>query len=343
MTRNPHLFAAFLLLTVASLAQGQTRSPQPTPLAATWHGVDGQVLLSGTLSSVEGESAHIVKPDNSTGDIKLNTLSLADRAFALTHQNKESEFQRALRQWTSAGGKYHIDAKAISIEDQTARLALADNKIISVPLDKISSDDRSYIDRLQQASKLAEKEPDPFTTVDDPFGSVETFTGYKPPIQTRPQSTASRAPTVGQAKLGSAGSSVPSRPAIAALEGTANGTIVYVTNSGTKYHSEGCRYLSKSNIPMPLSQAIGQYSPCSVCHPPISADSTSPQRNTSATRTHSHSTPPPTSLGSEFVDRNPYSESVTGQTATGIPTYTGPRGGQYHYSKSGKKVYEKKK
>jgi len=25
------------------------------------------------------------------------------------------------------------------------------------------------------------------------------------------------------------------------------------------------------------------------------------------------------------------------------PTYTGPRGGQYHYSKSGKKVYEKKK
>jgi SLA1 Homology Domain 1 (SHD1) protein len=46
---------------------------------------------------------------------------------------------------------------------------------------------------------------------------------------------------------------------------------------------------------------------------------------------------------SEYVDRNPYSERVTGHTATGIPTYTGPRGGQYHYSKSGKKVYEKKK
>jgi hypothetical protein len=30
-------------------------------------------------------------------------------------------------------------------------------------------------------------------------------------------------------------------------------------------------------------------------------------------------------------------------TATGIPIYEGPRGGQYHYSKSGKKVYERKR
>ena len=36
-------------------------------------------------------------------------------------------------------------------------------------------------------------------------------------------------------------------------------------------------------------------------------------------------------------------ETPTGTTKSGEPTYTGPRGGQYHYSKSGKKVYEKKK
>lgn len=36
-------------------------------------------------------------------------------------------------------------------------------------------------------------------------------------------------------------------------------------------------------------------------------------------------------------------EQQTGTTATGIPTYTGPRGGIYHYSKSGKKIYSKKK
>jgi len=36
-------------------------------------------------------------------------------------------------------------------------------------------------------------------------------------------------------------------------------------------------------------------------------------------------------------------EVQTGTTATGIPTYTGPGGGTYHYSKSGNKVYEKHK
>jgi len=43
------------------------------------------------------------------------------------------------------------------------------------------------------------------------------------------------------------------------------------------------------------------------------------------------------------VDRNPNGEQVTGQTATGIPTFTGPRGGTYHYSANGNKVYSKHK
>jgi hypothetical protein len=37
-------------------------------------------------------------------------------------------------------------------------------------------------------------------------------------------------------------------------------------------------------------------------------------------------------------------ETPTGTTtASGQPIYTGPRGGQYHYSSSGKKVYTRKK
>ncbi|MEI7803282.1 MAG: hypothetical protein WCI97_11580 [Bacteroidota bacterium] len=37
-------------------------------------------------------------------------------------------------------------------------------------------------------------------------------------------------------------------------------------------------------------------------------------------------------------DKNP----IVGKTATGIPIHVGPKGGHYHYSKSGNKVYEKK-
>lgn len=46
--------------------------------------------------------------------------------------------------------------------------------------------------------------------------------------------------------------------------------IVFVTDTGTKYHRDGCQYLNMSKHQMELQQAINQgYTPCSVCHPPI--------------------------------------------------------------------------
>ena len=45
---------------------------------------------------------------------------------------------------------------------------------------------------------------------------------------------------------------------------------VYITNTGSKYHSDGCRYLSRSCIPISLSEAKSEgYEPCSVCDAPI--------------------------------------------------------------------------
>jgi len=43
---------------------------------------------------------------------------------------------------------------------------------------------------------------------------------------------------------------------------------VYVTKTGSKYHSAGCRSLAKSAIPMRLSEAARRYDPCKVCRPP---------------------------------------------------------------------------
>ena len=46
--------------------------------------------------------------------------------------------------------------------------------------------------------------------------------------------------------------------------------IVYVTNTGSKYHRSTCRYLRKSKIPMKLKAAAGAgYTPCKVCKPPF--------------------------------------------------------------------------
>jgi hypothetical protein len=44
---------------------------------------------------------------------------------------------------------------------------------------------------------------------------------------------------------------------------------VHITKTGKKYHMAGCRYLSKSDIPIDLKTAKAQgYTPCSVCNPP---------------------------------------------------------------------------
>lgn len=43
---------------------------------------------------------------------------------------------------------------------------------------------------------------------------------------------------------------------------------VYVTDTGSKYHRYGCRYLKDSCFPMSLSDAKANgYTPCSVCSP----------------------------------------------------------------------------
>jgi hypothetical protein len=44
---------------------------------------------------------------------------------------------------------------------------------------------------------------------------------------------------------------------------------VYVTRTGSKYHRDGCRYLSKSQFAISLEDAKDQgYEPCSKCNPP---------------------------------------------------------------------------
>ena len=51
--------------------------------------------------------------------------------------------------------------------------------------------------------------------------------------------------------------------------GSAGSTVVYITDSGEKYHRDGCRYLAKSKIKTTLAKAkAAGCEPCSVCDPP---------------------------------------------------------------------------
>ena len=45
--------------------------------------------------------------------------------------------------------------------------------------------------------------------------------------------------------------------------------IVYITDTGEKYHSNGCQYLRKSKHAISLDDAKASgYTACSKCHPP---------------------------------------------------------------------------
>lgn len=44
--------------------------------------------------------------------------------------------------------------------------------------------------------------------------------------------------------------------------------LVYITNTGDKYHRSTCRFLKDSKIEKHLSEVIGSYGPCGVCNPP---------------------------------------------------------------------------
>lgn len=46
-------------------------------------------------------------------------------------------------------------------------------------------------------------------------------------------------------------------------------TVVYVTKTGTNYHSDGCAYLAQSKLARSLEVAVSMgYAPCSKCNPP---------------------------------------------------------------------------
>jgi hypothetical protein len=119
--------------------------------------------------------------------------------------------------------------------------------------------------------------------------------------------------------------SVPSYSLAASQPAKSVEQTVYITSTGTKYHTAGCRHLRQSSSAISLSQAAASYGPCAHCNPPTLASSSTNYARPSTT----YSSP---------------SYSSTGDyTATGIPIHTGPRGGRYHYSKSGKKVYERRR
>ncbi len=90
---------------------------------------------------------------------------------------------------------------------------------------------------------------------------------------------------------------------------------------------EGNEYLCKSVAPKGTA-------PSSTVVLPMPAATDAPVSTSATAAKQATETPKPTTVQG----------TPTGQTtSSGAPIYVGPRGGRYHYSSSGKKVYERRK
>jgi endonuclease YncB( thermonuclease family) len=92
-------------------------------------------------------------------------------------------------------------------------------------------------------------------------------------------------------------------------------SVVYIVKYGKHYHSLGCPHLNETSTAIPFADVKSRH--LTAC----------PKCGGQPSHIEEHS--PDSTLG--------------GMASSGSATFTGPRGGRYHYSASGKKVYERKK
>ncbi len=129
----------------------------------------------------------------------------------------------------------------------------------------------------QQTAPASRVSPTPTTTQTPTLAPTPTLveeptptpTQVATPKATQPAATAASGSSSSSSGNSSSGSSVSeSTGQNAAPPVSDNQSVtVYVTNTGSKYHRDGCRYLSKSKIPISLEVAKKSYEPCSVCKP----------------------------------------------------------------------------
>jgi hypothetical protein len=127
---------------------------------------------------------------------------------------------------------------------------------------------------------------------------------------------------------------------------------VYVSYTGSKFHTDRCNKLVGERVSITLFQADEKYEPCGDCWPPrvLARGDSAPMALTSSSGTSAPAISSSSSVAATTPRAAPNHETpyrtesaYPGTAPTGIPLHVGPRGGIYHYSKNGNKVYERKR
>jgi len=66
----------------------------------------------------------------------------------------KSAYARPLRKWADRSGKHEIEAVFVALEGELVRLRKANNRFVTVPLEKLNDDDQRFV-REQVAQGLS--------------------------------------------------------------------------------------------------------------------------------------------------------------------------------------------
>jgi hypothetical protein len=87
---------------------------------------------------------------------RVRFLRMALFCFVTMHTRMSGANE--VRTWTDSTGKHKVEAEFVEILDGKVRLKLADGKIVSLPLAKVSEADREYLKEVQRLRKETETE-----------------------------------------------------------------------------------------------------------------------------------------------------------------------------------------
>ena len=201
--------------------------------ARLWQIISGILLLMVIVSGGDSNAQELT-------ELKANVESLQEE-----NTNLQNSYEETLASFTE------LESTNQTLQSQ---LKEKDSEIVSL---KQNVDTAStYEEQIKELEKQVESLKEENTTLQSKVTNLETAAASS--------SSTATATTSDSAKSSDSTANMDTPD----NSSTGSGTIVYITNTGEKYHLGSCSYLRQSKIEIDKEDAIAQgYSACSRCHP----------------------------------------------------------------------------
>lgn len=127
-----------------------------------WKDSTGKFSVSAELVEVSGDHVRLRKVDGTELSVAIERLGAADRDYikeqttttAPAKPEKASPLASeggGLRTWTDESGEFSVEAELVDSSATEVRLRKTDGSVVTVPLDRLSTEDRKYVRGQKEA------------------------------------------------------------------------------------------------------------------------------------------------------------------------------------------------